>query len=205
MVGTGAVSDTLDRIQRAIDFVEAHLFTELTLGAMAERAACSPWHFHRTFVALTGDTPATYVRRRRLSEISRRLVETEQPLVDLALDCGFESQATFTRAFTRQVGVSPAQFRRTRSFNLPAYRYPPLDLAALVARRERMDFMEPRIVRRPAFHAVGLAGRFTPATTSQIPELWARFAPRMGEPPNRRGLHTLGICIEADPAAVGEA
>jgi AraC family transcriptional regulator len=92
------VSDTLRRVQRAIDFVEAHLFEELPLTAIAERGSCSPWHFHRLFVALTGETPATYVWKRRLSEICRRLIETRHPLVDVALHCGFESQATFTRA-----------------------------------------------------------------------------------------------------------
>src|SRR4029453_9346425 len=84
------VSDTLRRVQRAIDFVEAHLFEELPLTAIAERGSCSPWHFHRLFVALTGETPATYVWKRRLSEICRRLIETRHPLVGVALPCGFE-------------------------------------------------------------------------------------------------------------------
>lgn len=57
---TWLVSGTLERIQRAIDFVEAHLFEDLPLTAVAERRGCSPWHFHRLFVALTGETPAGY-------------------------------------------------------------------------------------------------------------------------------------------------
>jgi AraC family transcriptional regulator len=198
------VSDTLERIQRAIDFVEAHLFEELPLAAIATRADCSPWHFHRSFSAVTGETPATYVWKRRLSEICRRLVETRQPLVEVALDCGFESQATFTRAFTRHVGVSPGRFRRTQPHALPAYRYPPLDLAALAERQRRMGFMEPRIVRKPAFRVVGMADRFTP-TSTRIPELWGRFAPRIHEVPHRRGLHTLGVCIDVDPTAIDAA
>ncbi|HXJ35705.1 MAG TPA: AraC family transcriptional regulator [Candidatus Eisenbacteria bacterium] len=198
------MSDTLERIQRAIDFVEAHLFEDLPLTAIAARADASPWHFHRTFSAVTGETPATYVWKRRLSEICRRLVETREPLVEVALDCGFESQATFTRAFTRYVGVAPGRFRRTQPHLLPAYRYPPLDLAALAERQRRMEFMEPRIVRKPAFIVVGMADRFTP-TSPRIPELWGRFAPRIHEVPHRRGLHTLGVCIGAEPATVEEA
>jgi AraC family transcriptional regulator len=198
------VSDTLRRVQRAIDFVEAHLFQELPLTAIAERGSCSPWHFHRLFVALTGETPATYVWKRRLSEICRRLVETRHPLVDVALHCGFESQATFTRAFTRHVGVSPGRFRRTQPHSLPAYLYPPLDLRALVERQHRMDLMEARIVRKAAFDVIGMAGRFT-ATSSKIPELWGRFAPRIHEVPHRRAAHTLGLCVDADPGTVAEA
>jgi AraC family transcriptional regulator len=199
------MNDTLERIQRAIDFVEARLFDDLPLAAVAAEAGCSPWHFHRLFAAVTGETPANYVRRRRLSETCRRLVETDVPLVDIALDCGFESQATFTRAFTRQVGMSPARFRRTRRFSLPAYRYPALDLAALVARRRRRESMEPRIVERPAFHLIGMAERFTPATTSRIPELWARFVPRIADVPDRVGGHTFGVCVDADPATIEDA
>ena len=197
------MTDTLERIQRAIDHVEAHLTEELPLSAIAEHSGCSPWHFHRLFVSLTGETPATYIWKRRLSEICRRLVETRQPLVDIALDCGFESQATFTRAFTRHVGVSPGRFRRMHPHSLPAYLYQPLDLHALVERRHRRETMEARIVRKHAFLVLGMAGRFT-AASSRIPELWGRFAPRIHEVPHRRGTHTLGLCLDADPGTAAE-
>jgi AraC family transcriptional regulator len=199
----GPVSVTLKRVQRAIDFVEGNLFEELPLGAIAEQAACSPWHFHRLFVALTGETPASYVWKRRLSEICHRLIETDQPLVDVALDCGFESQATFTRAFTRHVGVSPGRFRQTHSHALPAYLYPRLDVHALADRRRRKEAVEVRIVHKPAFHVIGMAGRFTP-TSSRIPELWGRFLARIPEIPERRGGHTIGLCVDADTHTAAE-
>jgi AraC family transcriptional regulator len=199
------VSDVIGRIQAGIAYIEAHLFERPSLAAIAAESAVSPWHFHRVFVAVTGETPASYLWKRQMAEICRRLVETAQPLVDLALDCGFESQATFTRAFTRHVGVSLARYRKTGIVS-PAYRYAALDLAALVERARRRDSMEPRIVRKPAFLAAGMAGRFTPATTSRIPELWERFARGpMFAVPHRCGTHTLGICVDADPATVEQA
>src|SRR5262249_49815008 len=148
---TEVMTDTLERIQRVVDFMEAHLFEDLPLATIADRGACSPWHFHRVFQSLTGETPAGYVWKRRLSEICRRLIETRQPLVDVALDCGFESQATFTRAFTRHVGVAPGRFRSRHPHSLPAYLYPRLDLETLMRRQRLIQFLEPRIVRRPAF------------------------------------------------------
>jgi AraC family transcriptional regulator len=199
------MSDTLDRIARGIDFIEAHLFERPSLAAIAERSGTSPWHFHRVFVAMTGETPASYAWKRELAEICRRLVETSPPLVELALDAGFESQASFTRAFTRHVGVSPARYRRTGIVS-PTYRYAPLDVASLAARRQRRDSMEPRIVRRPAFHAIGRAGHFTPQTTSHIPELWEGFVRGpIDTVPHRRGRHTLGLCVDADPATIEQA
>lgn len=196
------MTDTLDRIQRALAFIEAHLFERPPLEAVAARAGTSPWHFHRVFVALTGETPASYTWKRQLAEICRRLVESDRPLVEIALDCGFESQASFTRAFTRHVGVSPARYRRGGIVS-PAYRYGPLDLEAVLDRIRRGNAMTPRIVRKPAFHVIGMAGRFMPATTSRIPELWERFARGpMLTVPHRRGHHTLGVCIDADPATL---
>jgi AraC family transcriptional regulator len=197
-----AVSATLATIERGIAYIESHLFERPSLGAIAGSGAISPWHFHRVFVALTGETPGSYLRKRQVAEICRRLVETRQPLVDLALDCGFESQATFTRAFTRHLGVSPARFRRAGIVS-PAHRYAPLDLATLVARQHWRTTMKPRIARRPAFHVIGMAGRFTPSTTTHIPELWERFARGpMDAIPHRHGRETFGVCLDADPATL---
>ena len=197
------MTDTLERVQRVVDFIEVHLFEDLPLATIAGQGECSPWHLHRVFQSLTGETPATYVWKRRLSEICRRLIETKQPLVEVALECGFESQATFTRAFTRHVGVPPGRFRRRHPHSLPAYLYPALDLDALVRRRRLMQFLEPRVVRRPAFHVVGMAERFTP-TSTRIPELWGRFAPRIHEIQHRRGLQTLGVSLDTEPGMGGD-
>lgn len=54
--------------------------------------------------------------------------------------------------------------------------------------------MKPDIVERPAFHVVGMAGRFTPATIPEIPALWGRFAPVMGIVPGKKGRACYGTC-----------
>lgn len=155
MLDTRPVNDALERIQRGIGFIEVHLFERPSLATIAAKSRTSPWHFHRVFVALTGETPASYVWKRQLSEICRRLVSTRQPLVDVALDSGFESQASFTRAFTRHVGVSLARFRRAGIVS-PTYRYAPLDLDALTAwRRMRAGELDPT---RLGLSELGLAG-----------------------------------------------
>jgi AraC family transcriptional regulator len=180
------------QIERALAHVEEHLGEPIALRDLARAAAMSPWHFHRMFTAWVGETPAGYVRRRRIGEACRLLAEGREPIASLALACGFESQASFTRAFTRRVGVSPGRFRRERRA-IPAHEYARLDLQEHLARRSRP--MKPRIVEKNAFHAVGLLGRYTPVTNGGIPELWSRFVPRMDEIEQRRGKHSYGICI----------
>lgn len=198
------MNDTPERIGRALGVVEARLFDEsLRASDLARAAAFSPWHFHRVFQALTGVTPAGYVRKRRFAEICRRLCTTDLPIAALALDCGFGSQATFTRAFTREIGVSPGRYRRVRQL-APAHDFGPLDVKEILARAGR-NGMEPRIAHRSAFDVVGMAQHFTPATSGRIPELWTRFVARLDEIRHRRGADTYGVCLDADPAAGEDA
>ena len=186
-----------NQIARAVQFLEDHLTDGAQLADAARAAAVSRWHFHRSFVALTGETPASYVRRRKISLICERLLGTDQPLVDLALSFGFGSQASFTRAFTRHTGVSPGRYRKDR-LQTPAYHYPPLDVAALVRRRQEENGMEPKIVEYPAFRVIGLAGRYDLETNVHIPSLWAQFAPSIDAIPGKAGAETFGVCCSEE-------
>jgi AraC family transcriptional regulator len=210
------VNRTLAQVQHAIDRVEATLFVEVPLAELAASVGASPWHFQRVFAAVTGETPASYARKRRLAECCRRLVECDLPLAQLALECGFESQTAFTRAFSRQVGISPARYRRVlrepiqdnprfdRASLQCAHRYPRLDAITLIARTQEKT-MEPKIEPRAAFHVIGLPGQVTPAQSTRIPEIWSRFAPRMHEVPKRVGQRSYGVCLEnaGDDAETG--
>lgn len=93
------------------DYVEAHLDRNLTLDELAAIAGLSAFHFARAFKAATGHTPHAFVNARRLARARLLLARGEGPLVDIALACGFCSQAHFTRAFKRAVGVTPGAWR----------------------------------------------------------------------------------------------
>lgn len=69
-------------------------------------------HFQRQFAVATGETVAGYVRSRRLERAAITLSQTNARILDIALDCGFETHAALTRAFTAHFGVSPRAFRR---------------------------------------------------------------------------------------------
>lgn len=64
--------------------------------------------------------------------------------------------------------------------------------------------MEPKLVRKPSFHVVGMAETFTPSTNAGIPALWARFAPRMDSVPHRIGVYSFGVCVPAIAAGGGD-
>ncbi|MCA6108865.1 helix-turn-helix domain-containing protein [Bradyrhizobium cenepequi] len=101
------------RLARVIDYIEANLEGELTVGRLASIACLSQFHFARAFKAAVGRSPHRYVSARRLERAKELLGEREQPLADIALRLNFSCQANFTRAFRQATGQTPAQYRRS--------------------------------------------------------------------------------------------
>lgn len=100
------------RINRVMDHIDAHLEETLDLQALAGVARFSPFHFHRLFQSLTGETLAERVRRRRLEVAAGRLLTlTDATALRIALDVGFNSAEAFTRAFRAYFGVTPTAWR----------------------------------------------------------------------------------------------
>ena len=83
-------TDYQRRIDRVIDHIGAHLADPLDLAALAGVAHFSPWHFHRIFHALTGETLAEHVRRARLEAAAGRLLRRpRESALSIALEVGF--------------------------------------------------------------------------------------------------------------------
>jgi AraC family transcriptional regulator len=101
------------RLRRVLAYVEEHLAEDITVDDLANVACLSIFHFTRAFAAAMGVPPHRYVSRRRL-ETARAMIATGRTsLSEIALECRFSSQSSFTRAFRRATGVTPAEYRRT--------------------------------------------------------------------------------------------
>ena len=99
-------------LQRAIDYVEAHLTEEIDYEAVAKEACSSVFHFQRVFGVICGFTLGDYIRMRRLSQAASDLSGTKDKVIDIALKYGYDTPESFARAFTRFHGVTPTQARR---------------------------------------------------------------------------------------------
>jgi len=95
-------------------FVDAQLDRPIRLAELAERARLSPFHFARAFKRSTGETPRTFVERRRVARAQALLAGSDRALAQVALSAGFSTQSHFTTAFRRATGFTPAQYRRGR-------------------------------------------------------------------------------------------
>ncbi len=99
--------------------IQSELDRELSLDTLAATAGLSRHHFHRLFSRQIGETPKRYTSRLRLERAAVRLLLHRGSVLEIALDCGFQSHETFTRAFGRQFGVPPRVYRREGSRRPP--------------------------------------------------------------------------------------
>jgi AraC-like DNA-binding protein len=137
------------------DYIEEHITEPITLRMLAEAANYSPWHAERVFKELTGHTPFEYLRAVRMARAAARLRDTEARIIDVALDFVFGSHDGFTRAFSKQFGMTPQHFRKHGSpirFRFPeqvrAYHLTP-HKGANIMPEEWRTFAE--VVHRPVF------------------------------------------------------
>lgn len=110
----------LRRLDRVVRHVQSHLDQPLTVDGLAEVANFSPYHFHRLFTAMMGETVAQYIRRLRMERAAWHLRYSRRTVTDIAFDCGFEATESFSRIFRAHFGLPPSRWRRDRSVFAPA-------------------------------------------------------------------------------------
>jgi len=101
--------DYRDRVLRVITYIGGHLNEPLSLETLAGVAHFSPYHFHRIFRGLVGETLAEHIRRRRL-EAAGVALRRGETVLSVTLDAGYESPEAFGRAFKALYGVAPSRF-----------------------------------------------------------------------------------------------
>lgn len=100
------------RINRVLDYIDAHLGEELALETLARVASFSPFHFHRVFGAIVGEPLGCYIQRIRIEKAAGQLLaDPERPITAIAYDCGFSGSAAFARAFREYFGMTASEWR----------------------------------------------------------------------------------------------
>ncbi len=110
-IGSGHGLDG-SRLRRVLAYIEEHLAEDIAVADLANVACLSIFHFTRAFAATMGVPPHRYVSQRRL-ESAKVMIATGSSLSEIAYNCQFSSQSSFTRAFRRAMGMTPAEYRRT--------------------------------------------------------------------------------------------
>src|SRR5260370_1112277 len=120
-------NDCRARIDRVLTHLADHLDADLSVAELARIAHFSPYHFHRMFRAMTGESVAALVRRLRLETAGRALRERDGSVTDVALAAGYRPPAAFTPALPPAFAAAPSDYHRPAG--APRYISPPaLDL-----------------------------------------------------------------------------
>lgn len=101
----------LPSVHRIVQLIDREPEKPLSLKTMADMAGVSRFHLVRGFSRATGTTPHAYILQRRI-RLARRLLAAGRDLVQASVDAGFADQSHMTRAFVRQLGISPARYRQ---------------------------------------------------------------------------------------------
>jgi len=159
------------RLQRVADHLTAHLDEPLSLDRLAAIAAMSPFHFHRLWTAMLGETVASSVRRLRLERAAHQLRASSESITAIALTAGFASTQAFSRSFRLAAGTSPSRYRAA-PIEWPAWRLPEPTAEGTPVLEVRLVHMEPLTIvakrRTGAYTDLDLAEDF------MVPWQWAQ-------------------------------
>jgi len=132
------------RLKRVTDYIYENLDQDIDLLHLAEIACMSPFHWHRIYQAVYGETIAATVRRLRLARAAADLTNTDKPVQEVAKRAGFHNIQSFTRLFKKHYGIPPAKYRQCGTHALFSIPF------------EEMDGMIPMLEAFAAFVLMGI-------------------------------------------------
>ena len=130
-----------DAIQSAISFIEQHITDDITAEDVANHVHISSFYFQKGFSMLCGYSVTEYIRNRRLALAGGALAATDMKIIDIAMKYGYDSPDSFTKAFTRFHGVSPAMVRKN---DVTIKTFAPLKLEILLTRKALQCLVRPK-------------------------------------------------------------
>lgn len=99
-------------VQRMQEYIEKNNSEEINLSDLARVSLFSPWYSYRLFRMLLGMTPSEYIRKYRLTQAAKQLLNGNVKITDVAFNAGFSNVDTFTRAFYREFGLNPSEYMK---------------------------------------------------------------------------------------------
>ncbi len=178
-------------------FIERNLDEHLTLKELAEVACFSEFHFHRIFTAFTGESLHSHIRRLKLERAANSLYNPGNEITDLAFQAGYQTPASFTKAFKKEFGKTPTAFR-----NSVKTVYKETSLHFIGNRTFMEEIMKPEIIEMPPLDVLSI--RKTGPYVESAPQAWGELCDFAG-PAGLLTEQTKCIGISLDNPDVTEA
>ena len=191
----------IERMNKAICYIEEHLTGEMDHEQLGRIACCSAYHFQRMFSYMAGVPLSEYIRRRKMSRAAVEL-QSGQKIIDVAGRYGYQSPTAFNRAFQSVHGIAPSALRRE---GVSVRSFPPITFTISIKGAEEMHY---RIETKAAFRVAGISmplSRDVAQNFEEVPKLWQKaamdgsiqkLACMMDAPP--MGLLGVSACNDAE-------
>jgi len=101
-----------NRINRVFEFIDNHLASNLSLNNVSEIAYFSPFHFHRVFKFITGETLNEYITRQRIEKSALDLLHKNISISEISHKFGYSDNSSFSKTFKKYYGISPTEFKK---------------------------------------------------------------------------------------------
>jgi len=134
-----------ERILRVLLYIQNNLYEPLSLEELADVACFSPYHFHRIFRGMVGETLAEHIRRLRLERAAQLLQQSNRTVTDLAFEAGYETVESFTRAFKDRFGIAPSKYKKSNEHRISA-KLPDLEMKGEFSMDVQVKEIPPRQV-----------------------------------------------------------
>ena len=157
-------------INQALNYIENHLKEEITIADIAQAVFISPYYFQKGFSMLCGFSVSEYIKMRRLTLAASELILTNKRIIDIALEYGYDSPDSFTKAFVRFHGATPSAIRHKEAV---AKSFSPLTIKLVLTGGNILDY---KIVEKAPFTVVGISKNFSYNSADiETPQFWAEF------------------------------
>lgn len=154
-------------IGNSVQYIEEHITDDITVEDIARSVNVSPFYFQKGFAMLCGYTVSEYIRSRRLALAGKEVVLTDKKIIDIALEYGYDSPDSFTKAFTRFHKVTPAAARKDSAMMKT---FAPLKITFSLKGGYPMDY---KIEKKDSFTVLGRAKKFPYDNAKKlVPEFW---------------------------------
>lgn len=141
----------IERLNKAIGYIEEHLTEELDYDELGKIACCSTYHFQRMFSYMAGMPLSEYVRKRKMSLAAVDLQGGDVRIIDVAEKYGYSSPTAFNRAFQAIHGIAPSAIKAE---GISVKSFPPIAFKITIKGAEEMNY---RIETRESFRIVGVS------------------------------------------------
>lgn len=185
----------VENIGRALNYIEENITDDISIDMIASQAHVSPFYFQKCFAMLCGFTVGEYIRQRRLTLAGSELAATDAKIIDIALQYGYESPDSFTKAFTRFHGVTPTAVRKEGAM---LRSFAPLKIKFSLEGGCMMNY---KIVDKASFTVLGVSKVFPyEGATTEVPRFWTEHY-ESGRNATVCGMYGISIDENMDGAA----